>query len=238
MRYMLMHKVDAKMEAGILPSQELIANMGKLMGSLAQAGTLVDGAGLRPSATRVRLRFTRGERTMMKGPYSGENELPSRAAMIKTATTEEAIECATRIGKILGDGEIEVGPVTEAWDLGMMPKPDGAPLRSLLLIKADAEDEAGRGAKRAASIEALFEEMAKAGTLLSRVALKPSAQAKRAKFTGGRRTIVDGPFTESKELIAGYVIFDATSFDEVLSFADRFAQIIGDTEIDLRTVDG
>jgi hypothetical protein len=67
MRVISMHKVDAAMEAGKLPSQELIQGMGRLMGQMRQAGSFLDGAGLRPSATRVRLRFSGGERTVQKG---------------------------------------------------------------------------------------------------------------------------------------------------------------------------
>src|SRR5689334_15061371 len=127
MRYLMMHKVDAKMEAGILPGKELIEGMGKLMGSLIQSGALVDGAGLKPSKTRMRLRFSGGERIVTKGPYKGVNELPARIAMIKTTSVEEALDWTTRYATAIGgDVEIELGAVTEGWDLGVMPKPENA----------------------------------------------------------------------------------------------------------------
>ena len=65
-----MHKVDAAMEAGGRPSPELIQGMGKLMGEMRREGIFLDGDGLRPSATRVRLRFTGGELTLERGPYA------------------------------------------------------------------------------------------------------------------------------------------------------------------------
>jgi len=239
MRFMMMHKVDAKMEAGVLPSQELIAGMGKLMGSVIQSGALVDGDGLLPSRARVRLRFSRGDRTVTKGPYTGENELPARVAKIKVSSFEEAIDWATRFANVFGDGEIEVGPLTEAWDLGMMPKPENAPMRFLLLHKADKDYEAGiaPSAKVTNDFAKLTDEMTKAGVLLASISLRPSSKASRIKYSGGKRSLIDGPFAESKEMIAGFVMLDLKSIDELLEFANRFAEIIGDTEIDVRQVD-
>src|SRR5262245_10151086 len=132
MRVISMHKVDAAMEAGKLPSRELIQGMGKLMGEMRGAGVFVDGAGLRPSATRVRLRGGGGARTVQHGPYAGGNELIAGVAMVKVRDMDDALAWAGRYGDALGgDAELEIGPVTEGWDLGVMPKPENAPLRCL-----------------------------------------------------------------------------------------------------------
>ena len=75
---------------------------------------------------------------MKHGPYRGEHELPAATLLLKVRTREEAIGWAERYGKILGDGEIELGKVNEPWDIGLMPAPENPPLQILLIEKADA----------------------------------------------------------------------------------------------------
>jgi hypothetical protein len=236
MRIISMHKVDAAMEAGKRPSQELIQGMGKLIGDMRRAGVFVDGDGLLPSATRVRLRASGGKRTLEKGPYAGANELVSRLAMLKVPGMDQAIDWARRYAEAAGDVDLEVGPVTEAWDLGIMPKPADAPLRCLLLHKADADAEAGRplAAAAAVALAGLDEEMLRAGVLLGSERLQPSSKGVRIKVVSQQSTVVDGPFAESKELIAGYVILNVPSIAVAREWALRFAGVIGDVEMDLR----
>jgi hypothetical protein len=235
MRIISMHKVSAAMEAGAMPSQELIQDMGKLMGDLRASGAFIDGAGLKRSATRVRLRFSGGERTVQQGPYAGGNELLAAITMLKVANLEEAIDWASRYAQAVGDVELEIGPVTEPWDLGVMPRPEGVPLRCLLLHKADADSEAGRplGKTASAALARVTGEMRKAGVLLAAERLQPSARAMRITVTGKKPVVLDGPFTESKELIAGFVILELPSLEAAREFALRFADVIGDVEMDL-----
>ena len=70
--------------------------------------------------------------------------------------------------------------------------------------------------------------------LLSREALRPSSEGIRVRFRDGKRTVIDGPFTESKELIAGFSIMEVPSRDEALAWTSRFAALIGDVEMDIR----
>jgi hypothetical protein len=235
MRIISMHKVDAAMEAGALPSAELIKGMGQLMGELRRKNALVDGNGLRPSATRARVRTAKGERTIQRGPYAGESELVAGMHLVKVKELDEAIDWAARFGSAVGDAEIEVGPITEGWDLGLMAKPAQAPLRCLMLHKADAASEAGQPLPPAAL--ALQDQMKQAGVLLASARLKPSRGSVRVKYANGRSTVLDGPFTESKELIAGYVVLDVASMDEAIEFGGKFASIVGDTELDIRLIE-
>src|SRR5262245_14434140 len=108
MRFMVMHKVDAKMEAGGPPDKEIIRGMGKLVGEGLKSGVFLDGAGLHRSAQRVRLRARGGETTARRGPYPGDNELLASFAMIKARSLDEAVEVARRFAAILGDAELEV----------------------------------------------------------------------------------------------------------------------------------
>lgn len=239
MRFMIMHKHDPKTEAGIPPPPGLIQEMGEFIGGFAKTGRLIDGAGLGATKHRTRLTFHGGEATVKHGPYTGERELPAAMSVLKVATRDEAIGWAERYGKILGDGEIELGKVTEPWDLGLMPAPPNPPLQLLLVEKADAATEgAGRSAEQKAAIASLKGEMTSAGVLQRSVKLQPSSKAKRLVFTNNKMRVFDGPFAESKELIGGFAVLELTGFDEAIEMCKRYAEILGGTlEIDLRLVD-
>ncbi|MBL8719437.1 MAG: hypothetical protein JNL79_25845 [Myxococcales bacterium] len=239
MRFMMMHKNDPHTEAGEVPTKEIIEQMGAFIGEHAKAGRFLDGAGLRGSKYRTRLVFRDGRATVKHGPYHGEHELPTATLVLQVKTREEAIGWAERYGKILGDGEIELGKLSEPWDLGLMPEPPDAPLRLLLIDKADAASEAGgRSPKVKAELTRLRTEMAKAGVLGSSLALKPSAQGKRLVFENHDLRVFDGPFAESKELLGGFSIMELGSFEEAIELTKPYAKILGGTlEIDLRLVD-
>lgn len=237
MRYVCMHKVSPNSEAALPPSPELVAGMGKLIGELGKQGKLLGGGGLKPSRERLRLEHAGGTWKVTPGPLTGRNELPAGLATIKVATREQAIDWAKRYGAAVGAQEVELGPLTEPWDLGLCPKPDHAPLQFMILHKATKASEAGAAlpAKNAIELAKLKAEMVKAGVLTFAELLQPSSSAMRLHFRGGARSVADGPFTESKELIGGFTMVKLGSRDEVLAFCDRFAQIIGeDFELDVR----
>lgn len=239
MRFMIMHKNDPQTEAGQPPPMELVQQMGALIGEYAQNGRFIDGAGLSASRTRTRLVFRDGRCTVKHGPYAGEHELPAATLLLKVRTREEAIGWAERYGKILGDGEIELGKVNEPWDIGLMPAPPDPPLQMLLIEKADAATESGgRSAKQKAELTRLKTEMTKAGVLVRSIQLAPSAKAKRLRFTNNDLRVIDGPFAESKELLGGFAVMELTGTDEAIDMCRRYAKILGGTlEIDLRLVE-
>jgi len=234
MRFMVMHKVDAQMEAGGPPSAQIIQEMGKYIGGSKQAGVFEDGAGLHRSAQRVRLVFEAGQRTVTRGPFEGGNQLLASFAMVKAASMDHAIELASRVAAAVGDREIEIGPVVEPWDLGMMARPADAPLRFLLLRKADRGFEAG--APQPPALASLMDELRRDGVLLSAATLAPSAQGARYKKTAGKRAWTDGPFAESKELVAGFSIVKLPSQHDARAWAEAYAAILGDNEVDVRLI--
>lgn len=238
MRFIIMHKNDPRTEAGLLPTKEVVERMGAFIGEHAQAGRFVDGAGLGASSTRTRLVFRGGACTTKRGPYRGEHELPAAMLLLKVRTREEAIGWAERYGKILGDGELEVGKVTEPWDLGLMPAPENPPLQMLLIEKADQATEAGgRSPQQKAALSRLKTEMAKAGVFVREIPLQPSAKGKRLSFTNNALRVVDGPFAESKELIGGFAVLELESFEDAIALCRPYADILGGTlEIDVRLV--
>jgi hypothetical protein len=236
MRFMMMHKNDPHTEAGEPPPMEIVREMGAFVGEHAQAGRLIDGAGLGGSKTRTRLIFENGHCTMKRGPYRGEHELPASTLLLKVSTHEEAIGWAQRYGKILGDGELEVGKINEPWDIGLMPAPENPPLQMLLIDKADkATETGGRSPQQKAALSRLKTEMTKAGVLVRTIALSPSSKGKRLLFTNNDLRVLDGPFVESKELIGGFAVLALPSMEVAIQECSRYAEILGGTlEIDVR----
>jgi hypothetical protein len=119
----------------------------------------------------------------------------------------------------------------------MMPRPEDAPLRILMLEKADQTSEAGqpRSAKQKAELTRLKTEMTKAGVLVSSEVLRPSAQGKRLVFTDHALKVLDGPFSESKELVGGFGLLRLPSLEVAIEECQRYAAILGGTlEIDVR----
>ncbi|HSS00970.1 MAG TPA: YciI family protein [Kofleriaceae bacterium] len=231
---MVMHKVDPHMESGGPPSQRIIEEMGKLVQDNLKSGVFLDGTGLHRSALRARVEFEGGKPTVTRGPYQGGNELVASFTMIEAESIDGAIDVAARIGKVLGDGEIEVGPVVEPWDLGLAEKPEGVPQRFLLMRKGDRAYEAG--AAPPAALKKTLDELARDGVVLSTGALTPSATGARYRKTGGKRAWTDGPFTESKELVAGFSIIQVPTIEDARRWAERYADILGDNEVDVRGV--
>jgi hypothetical protein len=112
-------------------------------------------------------------------------------------------------------------------------------MRFMIIVKATRESEAGvmPEEKLLAEMATYHEELAKAGTLLDGSGLQPSAKGWRIKYSGGKRTVIDGPFAETKELIAGYTLIQAKSREEALEWTKRFPNPAGDgrqAEIEVR----
>ena len=235
MRFMVMHKVDRSMEAGEPPSKTIIENMGKLIGRSLKAGIFKDGAGLHRSAARARVTFDASKPNVVRGPYAGENELVASFALISTTGIEKAIELAIELGEAAGRREVEVGPVVEGWDLNGSPRPPNTPHRFLLLVKGDAAFEAG--AAQPAAVRALLDRWKRDGVLQSDASLKPSKGAVRTKVANGQRQWMDGPFTESKELIAGFSILEVPALEDAKRFTEEYVAVLGDNEVDIREVD-
>ncbi len=112
-------------------------------------------------------------------------------------------------------------------------------MRFMILVKASADSEAGAmpGPELLAEMAAYHEALARAGVLLDGSGLQPSAKGWRVRWSGGEKTILDGPFTEAKELVAGYTLIQVASEEEAREWARRFPNPGGrgaDAEIEVR----
>ncbi|RJF95857.1 YciI family protein [Noviherbaspirillum saxi] len=112
-------------------------------------------------------------------------------------------------------------------------------MRFMIIVKASKQSEAGEmpEEKMLAAMADYHEQLAKAGVLLDGSGLQPSSKGWRIRYSAGRRTVIDGPFAETKELIAGYTIIQVRSRDEALEWTRRFPAPHGgdvDAEIEVR----
>jgi len=116
---MVMVRADKNTEAGVLPSEKLLAEMGKYNEELAKAGVLLAGEGLQPSAKGARVRFSGKKRTVIDGPFAETNELIAGFWIFQVKSKAEAIEWVKRCPNPLeGEAEIEIRQVLEAEDFG------------------------------------------------------------------------------------------------------------------------
>lgn len=123
MRFMIIVKASADSEAGVMPSTELLTAMGKYNEQLVNAGVLLAGEGLHPSANGVRIRFAGKDRTVIDGPFAETKELIAGFWLIQVKSRDEAIEWVKRAPMEEGD-EIEIRQVFEAEDFGAELTPE------------------------------------------------------------------------------------------------------------------
>jgi hypothetical protein len=122
MRFMVLLKADKNTEAGVLPDEKLLAEMGRYNQALIDAGVMVDGAGLQSSAKGARVEFSGAKRTVVDGPFPESKELIAGYWMFQVESKEEAIEWVKRCPSPLeGDAEIEIRQVFEVEDFPNVP---------------------------------------------------------------------------------------------------------------------
>ena len=111
-------------------------------------------------------------------------------------------------------------------------------MRVMVLGKATKDTEAGvpPSQELLTAMGKYNEELVKAGILLAGEGLKPSSQGKRVRFSGTKRTVIDGPFAEAKELIAGYSIWQVRSMEEAVEWVRRCPNLPGEFDVEIRPV--
>jgi hypothetical protein len=122
MRVMVIIKANADSEAGIMPSQKLLTEMGKFNEELVNAGLMLDGEGLHPSSKGKRVKFSSGNRIVTDGPFAETHELIAGYWIWKVNSIDEAVEWVKRIPfdeeEAQSDTEVEIRPIFEAEDFG------------------------------------------------------------------------------------------------------------------------
>jgi hypothetical protein len=116
MRFMMLVRADKNTEAGVMPTEQELAEMGQYNEELVRAGVLLAGEGLHPSARGTRVTFSGGKPTVTDGPFAETKELIAGFWIIQVKSREEAVEWARRVP--FREGEIEIRQVFEADDFG------------------------------------------------------------------------------------------------------------------------
>ncbi len=126
MRFMILVKADKNSEAGVLPDQKLLTEMGKYNEELANAGVLLAGEGLQPSSKGARVRFSGAKRTVIDGPFSETKELLAGFWIFQVKSKDEAIEWVKRAPNPFPgtESEIEIRQIFEADDFGAALAPE------------------------------------------------------------------------------------------------------------------
>lgn len=262
MRFMSIYHAAEQRE----PSEEHMAEMGKLIEEMSRKGILLSTGAL--AAERTRVRYENGKTTVTDGPFSESKEVVAGYAVTRYATKEEAIEGTKTFLRRAGDGQCEVRPIFETEDfpesdeeqaggwrdqeikLRDGAKAPGAPFfppkpagkrRFMMLVRADAftESEGVPSQKLLTEMVGLMQELSEKKALLAGDGLKPTKEGSRVTLSKGNFSVTDGPFTEAKELIAGYTTIEVSSKEEAIAYASRQAKIHGEGigapgEIELR----
>jgi hypothetical protein len=250
MRFMVLVKSDANSEAGVLPDQKLLEEMNRFNDEMTKAGVMLAGEGIKESAKGARLRCTKatGKVTVIDGPFAEAKELVAGYWLLQTKSKGEAIEWLKRAP--FEGGEVEIRPVYELEDFPPDPSQDkpenwrekeealratqpaqtsrgSKKMRFVGFVKGGADSEAGvmPGTDAFEKMGAFMEEAVKAGVLLGGDGLKPTRDGVRIRYDGKKRTILDGPFTESKEIVAGFSILAVDSKEEAIAWSKRFVEV-------------
>jgi len=125
MRVMVIVKASKDSEAGVMPSEQLLTDMGKFNEELVKAGVMLAGEGLHPSSKGKRVLFSGQKRTVIDGPFAETKELAAGFWLWKVKSMDEAVEWVKRCpSPMLEDSEIEIRPVFEAEDFGAELTPE------------------------------------------------------------------------------------------------------------------
>jgi hypothetical protein len=240
MRYMIIRKADRDTEAGVMPGEALIAAMGRYNQQLVDAGVMRAGDGLKPSSQGVRLRLSDGRAIVVDGPFAETKELVAGFSIFEAPSMQAVLDWVARWPSEDGDVELEVremGCPGGCAEVAGTPSAALTGRRFVVLLRSSALTETDQAPPqhRLDALDAFNQAEAAAGVLLAGDGLKSSARGARVTFNGGKAALVDGPFTEIKELIAGYWMIRAASLAEAVEWAKRVPYPTGpEVEVEIR----
>jgi len=141
MRFMVIVKATADSEAGVMPSEELLAAMGRYNEELVEAGVMLAGEGLHPSAKGVRVKFSGNQRSVTDGPFIETKELIAGFWIFQVASLQECIDWVKRCPNPMpGESEIEIRQIFEAEDFGAEFTPELREQEARLRARIDLKD--------------------------------------------------------------------------------------------------
>lgn len=231
MHFMVIRRADAASESGGFPATPLAANL---------AGAVPGARWLHPGSEAARLHRRAGAWTIEHGPFPA-GELAAGFAIIDVPSKEAAIAWALQ----WPTADAEGGAVLEVRETGCsggcagidtQSPPQLTPYAVLLRSSPGLEADDMPPPEVIARMNARNAHDAQAGVLLAGDGLKPTAKGARVKFKGGRPTVVDGPFTEIKELIAGFWLIQASSRADAIAWVESYPFPWPEVSLELRAV--
>jgi len=246
MRYMMIIKSDAKTEAGTPPDETFGNAMGNYNQEMIDAGVFATAEGLQASSNGARITLDDGKFAVQRGPFGNPDDLVAGYWVIETSSKDDAIEWAKRCpfqgdGSTYADGsgQVELRPFIEMpgdqEQLAFIPENasaseganGSASKRFISMVKGDAKTESGEMPPPEVfkAMGAAMEPLIRDGILLAAGGLLPSSQGTRVNFSGGRPVVIDGPFAETKELIAGFAMLRVGSIDDAIELTKQAMHI-------------
>ena len=146
MRFMVLIKADHNSEAGVMPDQQLLADMGRYNEELVKAGVMLAGEGLHPSSKGARVRFSGQDRKVIDGPFADTKELIAGFWLWQCASLQEAIDWVKRCpNPMSGETEVEIRQVFEAEDFGEAFTPELRAQEDRLRAQIAGQADSGTG---------------------------------------------------------------------------------------------
>jgi hypothetical protein len=208
---------------------------------LRKADSAAEGLpnGLQLGSTGARVTFTAGKPTVLEDVPTGKAAVAA-LTMIDVDSKQDAIDWVKRLPARDENEEIEI---REGGCPGGVPgvsrsKSSGDATRFIVMLKANEKSEAGLVADqpRLAAMVRHNDASVKAGVMLAGEGLQPSSRGARVKFSGGKPAVIDGPFAEAKELVAGFWLIQVTSQDEAIEWVKQYPFPFDDGEVEVREV--
>ncbi|MFZ6647878.1 YciI family protein [Undibacterium sp. TJN25] len=249
MRFMILRKADESTEAGGHTGQDaatMSAAMARYGDELQASGLRCAGQMLHSSEGALRLHFHDGDIRVSEGPFPGEKELVAGFTMLEAASQQEAIAWLKRWPA--GDADLTLELRGSGCPGGLecinltQDTADGHQQhlkRFLVLLKASPLAETGAIPSDVvlAAMAKRNEEGTRAGLLVAGEGLQTTASGKRVKFSNGKATVLDGPFSETKELIAGYWLLQSKSIADAVDWVRNYPYpFIDDAMVEIRQV--
>jgi len=234
MRFMLLMKSGPNLEADKLPDPAIHAAMSRFNQRLQDAGARISADGLKPSKEGVRLSQTNGDRTRVDGPFAEAREVVAGFWIIDVPTLADAIAWVKQMpfeegGPVEDVGEVEIRPF---WELPGAPPFEAPPVpagmrRFISWVAADAASERGEmgDPELFVAMDGLVQRSIAAGRWGGGDGLRPSSESAKVVFGPGKREVIDGPFAETKELVAGYAILYARDLEDMVQLGWDFLAV-------------
>jgi hypothetical protein len=230
---MVLVKANKDSEAGKLPDEQLLNAMGELNERMVKAGVMRGGEGLHPSSKGTRVRLSNGKFTVTDGPFAESKELIAGFWVIDVASRDEAIAWMKQVPH--EEGDIDIHEMYGGPEPPLAPR-DESKRRYLSIYSPATPSTSGPTEQEMARMGAFMEQHIRGGALIGSGGLCPGTTPARVIFSGKDRKVVDGPFSEAKEVIGGYGILQTRTKDEVIQLAKDFLQVAGDGVCEIRPI--